>query len=141
MDWNILMADYVISLPFSFDEYGRISTTDDQKLIWRDRVRLVLMTRFGERVMRPSFGSDLVNSLFETESVAIEMVKRTVTIAFNQLLNSLNLIEMNPVYDQTTGGLELSVTYSLPSGEIDSVSLKTAVFNRSGDILQEIPNV
>jgi len=135
------MADYVISLPFSFDEYGRISTTDDQKLIWRDRVRLVLMTRFGERVMRPSFGSDLVNSLFETESVAIEMVKRTVTIAFNQLLNSLNLIEMNPVYDQTTGGLELSVTYSLPSGEIDSVSLKTAVFNRSGDILQEIPNV
>jgi hypothetical protein len=132
------MADYVITLPFKIDSYGRVANTRDAKQIWRDRVRVVLLTRFGERLLRPSFGSGVLNAVFEPETISLEMIKRTVTIAFNEQLNSLNLIEMNSAYNPTTGGLELTVSYKLPSAELDTVSLKTAIFNRSGDILQEI---
>ena len=134
------MADYVIAFPFSFNSYGRVDVTNDQRIIWRDRVRHVLFTRFGERVMRPNFGSDVLNSLYETESIGVEMVSRSVTIAFNTHLNSLKLIEMNPVYDPTTGTLDVSIRYALPSGEIDTVTFNTAIFNRYGDILQETTN-
>lgn len=132
------MADFVIALPFKIDEYGRVGNTTDARKIWKDRVRLVLLTRFGERVLRPSFGSGVLNTVFEPETVSVEMIKRTVTIAFNEQLNSLNLIEMNSVYDPTTGGLELTVSYKLPSAEVDTVSLKTAIFTRAGDIVQEL---
>lgn len=135
------MTNEVISLPFSFNSFGKISTTTDEAAIWQSRVVLVLMTRFGERAMRPSYGSEIGSTLFENEATSIEMLNRTVTIAFNTWLNSLKLIQITPKFDPNAGALEVSVIYSLPSGKTDEVTLKTALFNRSGDILQEIPNV
>ena len=55
-----------ISLPFAFDQSGSIAYTKDEKKIWQDRVVLVLMTRLGERLMRPTFGSEIGDSLFES---------------------------------------------------------------------------
>ena len=134
------MANSVISLPFSFNSYGQIATTSDPRIIWKNRVRQVLLTRFGERLMIPSFGSGILNTLFETEETAAEMIGRAVTIAFNEWLSALKLISINPVFDPASGALSLSITYALPSGEQDSLSVKTSVFNRSGDLVQEIVN-
>ena len=134
------MANEVIALPFSFNAFGKVSTTTDDRVIWKHSVLLVLMTRFGERVMRPDFGTEIGNTLFENEATSIEMLNRTIVIAFNTWLNSLKLIQVNPVFDPSSGSLEISVSYSLPSGQTDEVTLKTALFNRSGDIIQEISN-
>jgi phage baseplate assembly protein W len=138
MDWNILMP--VITIPFSFNAFGQVNTTTDAKKMWRDRVLLVLLTRFHEKLMIPSFGSDLGSTLFENAEQAAEISVKTITIAFNQWLSSLKLNNITPEYNYDTGALEVTILYSLPSGETDTVTVNTAVFNRSGDLILEITN-
>ena len=51
------MSEIAMSLPFSIDPYGKVSSTTDQKKIWADKVRSVLGTALRERVMLPTFGT------------------------------------------------------------------------------------
>jgi len=134
------MHSATMNVPFSFNSNGQVNSTSDPRVIWKNRVLMVLLTRFGERVMRPNFGSDIHDVLFEAESVAVDLATRTINIAFNTWLTALNLIEITPEYDATTGFLDISLIYSLPSGETDSLTIKAAIFSRSGDLIQEITN-
>lgn len=134
------MTNSVISMPFSFNEFGQVSTTTDPKKLWRDRIFLVLLTKFNEKLMTPSFGSDLSSVLFENSAAAAEIAVKTINIAFNQWLSSLKLNSITPLYNYDTGFLEITLLYSLPSGETDTVTINTALFNRSGDLILEITN-
>lgn len=132
------MASSAISLPFSFNSFGELSYSTDPRKIYQDRVLLVLMTRFGERVMRPNYGSLVNQTVFENEALAVEKATRTITEAFSKWLTTLELKGINPVFDAVQGSLEVSVFYKLPTGEEDTVKLKTAILSSSGDLIQEI---
>jgi phage baseplate assembly protein W len=134
------MASSAISLPFSFNSFGELSYSNDQKKIWQDRVLLVLMTRFGERVMRPNYGSLVNQTVFENETLAIEKATTTIREAFSKWLVGLELTSIKPVFDAVQGSLAVSVFYKLPTGEEDTVTLKTAILSSSGDLIQEITN-
>lgn len=130
----------VISLPFSFNEFGQLNTTSDIRKIWQDRVMLVLLTRFGERVMRGNFGSRIGEAAFKNEGEAIEIITTTIKSAFTAWLSDLDFISIDPKFDRNTSTLEVDVYYRLPSGEETKTNLKTAILSRSGDVIQEIPN-
>jgi len=130
----------VISLPFSFNEFGQLNTTSDVRKIWQDRVMLVLLTRFGERVMRGNFGSRIGEAAFKNEGEAIEIITTTIKAAFTAWLSDLDFISIDPKFDRNTSTLEVDVYYRLPSGEETKTNLKTAILSRSGDVIQEIPN-
>ena len=132
------MTSFSVTMPFRFDEFGKVATTTDTKRIWRDRVLLVLLTRFNEKLMTPSFGSDLGSTVFENADMATEIATKTISIAFNKWLTSLELKGITPTYDYTTGTLEVSLMYALPSGEVDTVTFNTAIFSRSGDLILEL---
>jgi phage baseplate assembly protein W len=132
------MNSSVVSLPFKFNEFGQVNTTIDSKTMWRDRVLMVLLTRFSERLMIPSFGSDIASTVFENADLASEIATKTISIAFNKWLSSLELKGITPVYDYTTGTLEVTLLYTLPSGETDTVTFNTAIFSRSGDLILEL---
>lgn len=119
---------------------GPVASTTDLKQIYKQRIFLVLMTRYGERVMRPDFGSNLSLVVFENEDVALEIADLAIKTAFAKWLPDLNLIEIEPKYDKLNGAFEFTIVYSLPSGDTDSTTINTALFNRTGDILQEINN-
>lgn len=128
-----------IALPFRFNEFGQVDTSSNESKFWKDQVLLTIMTRFGERVMRPDFGSDVSSSLFESLSVASEVAVSSVNIAFNTWLPQLRVVEVSPEFNEETSQVEVTIVYVIPSGESDTITLNTAIFNRSGDILQEIP--
>jgi phage baseplate assembly protein W len=130
-----------ISLPFNFNSFGELNATADPRKIWQDRVIEVILTRYGEKVMRPNFGSGVSDALFENEADAIETATSEIGIAFNTWLKDLKLLSMEPTFDRTNGFLVITLVYRLPSGETDTVTLKTAILSRSGDLIQEIPNV
>jgi phage baseplate assembly protein W len=134
------MSSSAISLPFSFNNFGELTYSTDPKKIWQDRVLLVLMTRFGERVMRPNYGSLVNQTVFENEALAVEKANRTITEAFSKWLPDLEVTAIRPVFDAEQGALEVSVFYRLPTGEEDTVKLKTAILSSSGDLIQEITN-
>ena len=55
-------------------------------------------------------------------------------------LSQLELLRVDPLFDQSTGSLNITVEYKLPNGQIDETTVTTAVLNRSGDIVTEIYN-
>lgn len=145
------MANLTISMPFTFKSTysklnpalrvpGPVASTTDLRQIYKQRIFLVLMTRYGERVMRPDFGSNLSLIVFENEDVALEMADLAIKTTFAKWLPDLNLIEITPKYDRLNGAFEFTIVYSLPSGDTDSTTINTALFNRTGDVIQEISN-
>jgi phage baseplate assembly protein W len=56
-----------IDYPYHFDRQGRTALTDDDEHI-RDLIEQFLFTSSGERVMRPEFGSGLLQMMFAPNS-------------------------------------------------------------------------
>lgn len=131
------MTQKAIALPFSFNQSGAVAYTIDEKKIWTDRVVLVLMTKLNERVMRPTFGSEVPSSVFETISGAKTLIQKSVASAFSRWLPSLELISVE--LTEENGELLADITYRYsPEGDEQSVRVKTAILSRSGEVLLEV---
>jgi phage baseplate assembly protein W len=135
------MTEKAISLPFGFNEIGGISFTTDIKKIWQDRVAMVVMTSLGERVMQPSFGSDAKLATFEPIENAQVAIQQAIAVAFSRWLTQLSLTAVESTFDETEETLNVEVTYNYGAALDDTVTIKTAILNRSGEVLLEVPNV
>jgi len=128
-----------ISLPFNFDDTGSIGTTANQGKIWEDRVIMTVMTNMGERVMRPTFGSDVPKAVGQNINDALSIIKQSVSVAFSRWLTPLELIDVTGYIDQADGYLIVQIKYRYRAQNIiQTVNVKTAVLSRSGDILLEV---
>jgi uncharacterized protein len=82
-----------VDFPFRFDGRGRTTQTDDAKHI-RDLIQQVLFTSQGERVMRPTFGSGLLQLVFAPNSdVLAATTQMLVQGALQQWLGDLIVVE------------------------------------------------
>ena len=130
-----------ISLPFSFDSNGGVAYTTDDRKIWQDRVVLAVMTYFGERVMRPNYGSSVEESTFENTTTAISMINQAIAGAFSFWLPDLSLGKVEKVLDDDNGILSVNINYSYGPGQLeDSVTIRTDILSRSGDLIREVRN-
>lgn len=130
--------EVAISLPFSINAYGRVNTTTEQSKIWQDRVRSVIGTYIEERVMRPNFGSDVVDAVFENSDEASLIAKSEIEKAFARFLPTLSLSDVVIHYDQETSILEAEVIYALPDARVDDVTSTTIGIVRIGGNLPPI---
>ena len=108
-------TEVAIAMPFALDNYGNVRKTYDQTKIWADRVRSVIGTLRGERVMRPTFGSSIPTHVFDTDAVAVENISREVRAAFASHLPRLSLSEVNVSFDDSTATVNIEVIYDLPN--------------------------
>lgn len=107
-----------ISLPFRLDSYGKIATSNELSKIWSDRVRTVVGTVIGERVMQPSFGCTLPQNLFDTVVVAPGYADGQLRAAFTEWLPELDFIGTAVVADDSeNGSVSLEVSYQIPNYE------------------------
>lgn len=112
-----------ISLPFRIDGYGRVTATSDPSKIWADRVRAVLMTSLGERVMRPFFGSTVADEVYDVLDEVPELVFAAVSQAFSDFLPRLTFNDVVVVQeDEQDGTLSLEISYTLPDLVQDPVT-------------------
>lgn len=132
------MTQRAIALPFSFNSAGEVSYTTDEKKIIQDRLVLAIMSRPGERVMRPSFGSAIYETMFEDENTAIAIATEAVAACFTEFFPSLEFIEVLPNLDGE-GTLELEVMYRKSQQTLtESLSITTKTFSRAGEVIQEV---
>jgi len=130
-----------IALPFSFDSNGAVNNTQDPKKVLQDRIVLVVMTYLGERVNRPNFGSNIKAVSFENMTEAAQLIKQEVAVVFSKWLPYLNLIDSTPKVDPVDNILSISITYNYGiNSNPETVSLKTAIISRSGDVITEVSN-
>ena len=134
------MANLAITLPFTIGPNG-VNKTEDYSKIWKDRVYGVVLTSFNERVMAPTFGTQVKSSLFENIDDAMAAIRQSIQIGFSKWLSTLTLNSVIGSLDANEGNLNIEVLYSIP-GTIDeqSVTLKTDILSRSGDVLLEVNN-
>ncbi|MEE9555566.1 MAG: GPW/gp25 family protein [candidate division Zixibacteria bacterium] len=101
-----------INFPFQFDNRGRTAATDDIDHI-RDMIEQVLFTSPGERVNRPTFGSGLMQLVFQPNSDEFAATTQfLVQGALQQWLGEI--IEVGEVkvesYDST---LQVTIQYTI----------------------------
>lgn len=69
-----------LDFPYRIDERGRTAATTRPDHI-RDLIEQVLFTAPGERVMRPDFGSALLELVFEPNSTTLAATTQTLVLA------------------------------------------------------------
>lgn len=112
-----------ISLPFRIDGYGRVGSTTDPSKIWADRVRSVIMTNVGERLMRPGFGSTVAEEVYDTLDEIPELTYAAVAQAFSDFLPRLQFNDVQVVSeDEQNGEISLEILYTLPDLVQDPVT-------------------
>ena len=132
-----IVQEIAISIPFSFDVFGKITTTTDQKKIWSDRVRSVIGTNLRERLMRPEFGCLVPSSFMETQDMASSMVITEVGRAFSSQLQPLTLQSVDTSFDESVGVMEVTVLYSLPNNDQIDTTVSFVYINNNQPIYEE----
>lgn len=132
-----------IALPFRFNEAGAVDVTPMETKTWSDRVISALMTKPSERLMRPTYGSNIQSAVFETESMAIEIAKREVPAVFAKWLPDLTLIDVNVAIDSAElaeNTLVISVEYLLPNKQkgVTNARVRIGSFTPTGLLIEEI---
>jgi len=131
-----------ISLPFSFDVNGAVSTTTDEKKMVQDRVVITLMTLLGERVMRPTYGTNARALVFENMASVPTVVEQYVQLGFSEWLPYLNLLSVDTSLDVDSNSMVITVSYNYgPSTTPVTVSVRTAILDKTGNIITEVPSV
>ena len=133
-----MKSEKTLSLPFSIDTSGAIGTTTEQSKIWADRVRSVLGTSIRERVMRPTFGTLIPFSLFNSIDNAFAEIKEEVTRAFSKQLSLLTLKNTEIEQDPYNNSLSITVTYALPNQEINKTSIGYVTIQGTRPIFEEL---
>lgn len=106
-----------ISVPFRFDGYGNVATSTSSSRIWAGRMRSVMGTPTGQRVMRPDFGSDLPNNLFDVSLSAPGFIEASVNTAASRWLPDLDIVVVE-VEDEDTNNVSVNVTYQIPESQV-----------------------
>lgn len=111
------MANEVaLVLPLTLDpSTGSLVSTADQATIWANRVRMVIETILGERVMRPDFGTKIPSDLFNTVSSMEEAIQLEVSRAFVEHLPLLELGVITLTHDEKANRMNAEITYKLPN--------------------------
>lgn len=111
---------YGIGRTFRKGNGGIPAKVVDSELV-RDSIFQALATGAGERVMRPSFGSRISDSLFETENVVLNgLLKRETQRVISRFEPRAKVLSVTPHIEDTTTFVD--IVFSVLGVE-DSVSV------------------
>jgi phage baseplate assembly protein W len=132
------VSEYAISLPFQIDDFGNIATATSQSKIWADRVRSVIGTSVGERVMRVNYGTQIPINFFENVDLVSEVIEEEVNQAFFNSLPELELEETIVVIDELLGIVNAEIKYFLPSKEQTTITIGIAQISPNQPLEEEL---
>jgi phage baseplate assembly protein W len=104
------------SFPPTFDvKMGAVQMVTEEKDI-EQSLKLILFTSYGERTMRPDFGSNLSDSVFDSvDSVTINTIQDNITQSVVEFEPRITLhdviIDSQDIYN---GKLNIKLDYTIP---------------------------
>ena len=135
------ISEIAMTLPFTISAYGSVAQTTDQNKIWADRVRSVVGTLVGERVMRPKFGSNIPQNIFENESdkqsTLAAKLEDEIDGVFAKFLPLLTLNSVQVSFDDFENVVTAEIIYSLPNEELVTTNLGISTISSTSPITQE----
>lgn len=115
-----------LDYPYHFDRSGRTAVTDDDDHV-RDMIEEFLFTSSGERVMRPEFGSGLLQMLFAPNSPEVAAaLQSNVQAGLQRWLG--DILEIRDLgVESTDSMLRVRLTYTVRRTN----DTRTRIFERS----------
>ncbi len=105
-----------ITLPIRRGKTGYFNQSFEVLVQVKSNLINLLLTRKGERLFQPNFGSDLHSIIFnQLDGAYDQSVKAAVKSAVSQWMPFLNIIEQNVVRTEDTNRTLLQLTFSLKS--------------------------
>jgi len=102
-----------IAFPFAVNKNGEIETADLAESV-RQSVKIILLTRKGERLMLPEFGTNLRRYLFEPLNQTIREIIRTEIInTLYEWENRIKDIDAEFANTEIDGNLCVTVSYTI----------------------------
>lgn len=103
------------SFPIRFNSSSRSVNMSEEEQDIRESLRIILLTQVGERVMRPSFGSLIQESVFSSmDSVSVNRIEDQVKQALLEWEPRINvndvMVDTENVYD---GRLDIQIEYTI----------------------------
>lgn len=129
--------EVAISIPFRLDSLGNIASTNDQDRIWADRVRSVIGTLLGERVMRPNFGTKVALSAFQTQTEMEAIIRLEVERAFVLHLPLLNFVDLDFAFNETENIMNCNIVYELPNNKQSTTRVGVVVTSANNPAFEE----
>ena len=124
------MVDREIVTPFGLDASGRIATTANPVTRGRQALLSYIVTSPGERVMRPTWGTQLKNSVFNTFGpVETEMLADTVSQSVSQDVGNVRVQSLKIGEVSNDGVLPVTVEFAMIVGDGASSVVETATIN------------
>lgn len=113
-----------VDFPYRFDGRGRTAQTGEVEHI-RDLIEQVLLTAPGERVMRPDFGSGLLQQVFEPNGAQVAATTQAlVQASLQQHLSHLIAVQRVQV-DNDDSALRVTVEWRLlRDGSVGQTALR-----------------
>lgn len=105
-----------LSFPIRMNAMGSVELVSAEKDI-EQSIAIILGTRCGERVMRPEFGCQVHDLLFEPrDAVLMGKLRSYVTKALMRWEPRIQVIDVVPEYDPgTDGGVLVHIDYQIKS--------------------------
>jgi phage baseplate assembly protein W len=138
MEGGVTVIEKALSYPFRLDDYGNIASTNDQTKIWADRVRSVIGTVIGERVMRPEFGTKVSFAAFATRTAMEDIVRREVERGFYIHLPLLTVLDITFDFNDVENLVSANITYELPDKKQSSTNVGIVVLSQNNPPYEEI---
>lgn len=128
--------------PFAIDAQGRVAFTSDPARVLRNRVRMIVGTQVGERVMRPQYGTPTVSMLFDTDddmTASIIMSDITRALAEYEPGVVVQSVFLDSGDNQLDGTVNVNVIYSAANSPLENLTIpvNTALLHRGGTIEEE----
>lgn len=116
--------------PFVGGQQKYLSRQEDERLIKNDILQL-LLTIPGERVMRPDFGVNLRNVVFEQlDDITLDSLRDDIISAINLNEPRINLLSLSLIPDAENNGLTINFAFNLRADP--SATLNFEQFIRTG---------
>jgi phage baseplate assembly protein W len=130
--------EVALVLPMSIDSSGSLVTTTNENTIWANRLKIAIGTRISERVMRPSYGTRIGESVFSTTDSLEEVVRRDIFKLFSEYFPLLILTEIKTDFVETTGQLFIEVIYQLPNKKDAATTVGVMVVSSTNPPYEEL---
>ena len=89
-----------------------------QKVI--ESIQLLLLTNFGERVMRPDFGSGIGSRIWENLDFVSNIGPTDIATAIERFEPRVTLIEVVPVIDRARGLILFHIRFLIKDGNVEA---------------------
>lgn len=126
MDGGILMAREMV-LPFRINSAGEVDSTTSMDIRIKQYIACVLLTNHNERIMRPGYGSDLVDNVFDNPAVISKQIETEIRSALAVWVPDITVKSVT-IEDDTnlSGSMIIHMKYLLKDRTEQSVTLTRA---------------